>query len=194
MAFVPADCSPWRASVVNVVNPARRGRRPPLARASLALLLAGGAFVLAGGSLVPRAARAARPERLGAAMAGIRRLDTDGDGRLSRAEHAAAARKLFEGMDADRDGRLTAAEMDAAYAKVKGRRPSRSMKARNLKGAERIRLMDRDGDGVVTAAEHSADATASFDKMDQDKDGLVTQAELANNHAKVLRKSPARRR
>jgi hypothetical protein len=76
--------------------------------------------------LIPRA-QAGRPERVGAASAGIRRVDTDGDGQLSRAEHTAAARKLFESMDANKDGKVTAAEMDAAAAHTKDRRPSRSM-------------------------------------------------------------------
>jgi hypothetical protein len=133
-------------------------------------------------------ARAGRPERVGAASAGIRRLDTDGDGRLSRAEHAAAARKMFEAMDANHDGKVTAAELDAAEAHVKGRRPSRSMKALNMSAADKIKLSDRDGDGVLTPEEQVATAMTNFDRMDRDKDGLLSSAELAEGHGKILHK------
>jgi Ca2+-binding EF-hand superfamily protein len=129
-----------------------------------------------------------RPERLAAASAGIRRVDSDGDGRLSRAEHAAAARKMFEGMDTNHDGKVTAAEIDEAQARVKDRRPSRSMKAANMTGADKIKLGDRDKDGVLTLEEHTAEAMVAFDKMDHDKDGLLTSEELASGHANVLRK------
>jgi Ca2+-binding EF-hand superfamily protein len=131
---------------------------------------------------------------LGAAAAGIRRLDTDRDGQLSRAEHSAGARKMFENMDKNHDGKVTVTEIDAAYRQVKGRRPSRSMKARNLKGADRIKLLDRDGDGAISVEEHTVDALVAFDKMDQDKNGLVTKVELAANHSKVLRKGRPKRR
>ncbi|HEY0712436.1 MAG TPA: hypothetical protein VGF45_07170 [Polyangia bacterium] len=142
----------------------------------------------------PGTASAGRAERLGAAAAGIRRLDTDRDGRLSRAEHTAGARKLFDNMDANRDGKATAAEVDNAYRRMKGRRPSRSMKARNLNGADRVKLMDRDRDGAISVEEYTVDALVAFDKMDHDKDGVVTKAELAANHGKVLRKGRTKRR
>jgi hypothetical protein len=149
-------------------------------------LITAGAIALA--AVPARIALATKPEQLGAASAGIRRLDGDGDGKLSRAEHAEGAKKAFEAMDTNHDGKVTAAEIDAAHARVKDRRPSRSMKAAALTGADKIKLMDRDGDGIITLAEHTADALATFDKMDHDKDGLLTSAELAAGHANVMRK------
>ena len=138
-------------------------------------------------------ARAGARERVGAASAGIRRVDSDGDGQLSRAEHAAAARKMFEAMDANHDGKVTAAEMEAAEAHMKGRRPSRSMKALKMTAADRIKLSDRDGDGVLTADEQVAAAMVAFDKMDSDKNGLLSSVELATGHSKVLRKASSHR-
>ena len=140
--------------------------------------------------LVPRA-QAGRPERVGAASAGIRRVDTDGDGQLSRAEHTAAARKLFETMDVNKDGKVTPAEMDAAAAHTKDRRPSRSMKAAKMTAADKIRLNDRDHDGVLTTEEHIAAAIATFEQMDSDKDGRLTSVELAAGHKKILHKNRA---
>jgi Ca2+-binding EF-hand superfamily protein len=146
-------------------------------------------FSLLGAAWLAGPAQAGPRERVGAASAGIKRLDTDGDGRLSRAEHEAAARKLFEGMDADHDGLVTAAEMDAATAHVKGRRPSRSMKAANLTGADKIKLSDRNRDGKLSAEEHIAAAMLNFEKMDADKNGQLSSAELAAGHGKLMRKA-----
>jgi Ca2+-binding EF-hand superfamily protein len=171
-------------SDVNTANQAPKTRWSSLALLTVALL---GALV---GTLFTRvpAAQAGRPERVGAAEAGIHRLDTDGDGRLSRAEHAAAARKMFEGMDGDHDGKVTADEMQATLAHTKGRRPSRSMKAANLTAADKIKLSDANHDGVLTIEEHLAAATTNFDRMDGDKDGLLSSTELAAGHAKIQRK------
>ena len=131
---------------------------------------------------------AARPEKVGAASVGIKRLDSDGDGRLSREEHAAGARKMFEGMDADKDGKVTAAEMDTAHAHTTGRRPARSQKESGLRAADKIKVLDADKDGALTAAEHAAGTKAMFDKMDTDKDQFLSSTELAAGHAKLLRK------
>jgi hypothetical protein len=146
------------------------------------------AIALLAGGFATSDAWAGRPERVGAASAGIKRLDTNGDGRLSREEHAAAARKVFEGMDQNHDGKVTVAEMDAAHARVKDRRPSRSMKAANLSSADKIKLDDRDGDGMLSVEEHTTAAIVTFDKMDPDHDGQLTSTELAAGHSKVQRK------
>lgn len=99
-------------------------------------------------------------------------MDADGDGRISRAEHAAGAKKMFEQCDANRDGVVTAAEMDAAMA-AKGEKPAKDDKS----SVEKIRVIDKDGDGKLTAAEHDAGTEAMFDKMDTDKDGFISKAE-----------------
>jgi Ca2+-binding EF-hand superfamily protein len=128
-------------------------------------------------------------EQVGAASAGIKRLDTDGDGRLSRQEHAAAAQKMFEAMDADHDGKVTAAEMGNAEAHMKGRRPSRSMKAANMTAADKIKLSDRNHDGVLTLDEHLNAASLNFDKMDRDKNGQLSSTELAVGHGQLTHKA-----
>ena len=61
----------------------------------------------------------------GAAFAGdmsadkIKKMDTNGDGRLSAAEHEAGARKMFTMMDSNKDGSVTVAEMDASHKMMK---------------------------------------------------------------------------
>lgn len=47
---------------------------------------------------------------------GLRRADTDGDGKITRDEYLAAQLRRFDTQDADKDGQLTKAERDAARA------------------------------------------------------------------------------
>jgi Ca2+-binding EF-hand superfamily protein len=104
-------------------------------------------------------------------------MDTDGDGRVSRAEHAAGATLMFNSMDANHDGMVTADEMDAANS-LKGKKVDRSAKT----SAEKIRMIDQNGDGQLTAAEHTAGSAAMFDKMDTNGDGYLSESELAAGH------------
>jgi Ca2+-binding EF-hand superfamily protein len=53
----------------------------------------------------------------------FKKLDTDGDGRISRAEAQAAPRlaEHFDAIDANKDGFITMEEMKAAHAKREGK-------------------------------------------------------------------------
>jgi Ca2+-binding EF-hand superfamily protein len=99
-------------------------------------------------------------------------MDADGDGRISRAEHAAGARKMFDQSDANRDGVVTAAEMDAA-ALARGEKTSRDDKS----SAEKIKVIDQDGDGRLSLAEHEAGTERMFAAMDKDADGFLSREE-----------------
>ena len=48
----------------------------------------------------------------------MKKIDTDGDGKVSAAEHDAGAKMMFEKMDSDRDGFVTTAEMDAGHKQM----------------------------------------------------------------------------
>jgi len=111
-------------------------------------------------------------------------MDTNGDGKVSRDEHAAAARKMFATMDANGDGKVTAAEMDAAHKKITGKDPAPG----DLSSAEKIKAIDQDHDGVLTAAEHAHGARTMFEKMDTNRDEFLTAAELNAGHAAMLKK------
>lgn len=117
-----------------------------------------------------------------AAAAQFKALDTNNDGRLSPDEHAAGAKKIVEAMDANTDGKVTDAEMDAAHDRMAGKKAG----AKDLSSTEKIKVIDTNGDGILTAAEHAAGTKAMFDRMDTDKDGFLSQAELAEGHARML--------
>lgn len=111
-------------------------------------------------------------------------MDTDGDGRLSPDEHAAGAKRMFDAMDADKDGTVTIAEMDAAHKNVPGKEP----KSTDLSSIEKIKVVDKNGDGLLSAEEHAAGSKRMFSKMDVDRDGFLSRAELTAGHEKMLKK------
>jgi Ca2+-binding EF-hand superfamily protein len=111
-------------------------------------------------------------------------MDTNGDGKISADEHAAGAKKMFEMMDADKDGKVTADEMTAAHAKITGKKSGPT----EMSAADKIKVMDTNGDGVLSADEHAAGAKMMFDSMDADKDGFLTPAEMAAGHSKMMKK------
>ena len=119
-----------------------------------------------------------------AADAHFKAMDANGDGKLSPDEHAAGARKMFDTMDANKDGTVTSAEMDAAHEKVAEKKATKA----DMSSAEKIKVVDTNGDGMLTAQEHAAGSKKMFDKMDTDKDGFVSKAELATGHAKMMKK------
>jgi Ca2+-binding EF-hand superfamily protein len=107
-------------------------------------------------------------------------MDRDRDGRISAREHTIAARTMFVAMDADKDGRVTSAEMTAAQSNVGNRQ------ADGLSSAQKIQVVDRNRDGVLTAGEHVAGSRTMFRRMDTNNDGHLSAAEYSAGQAAML--------
>ena len=140
-------------------------------------------IVLIGATALASLAFAAGPKPA-ATGAQFMKMDTNKDGKLSAGEHAAASRKMFAAMDANRDGKVTAVEMTAAHRRVTGRKASKS----DMSAADKIKVVDTDGDGILTADEHAAGSRAMFEKMDTNKDGFLTKDEFAAGHTSMMKK------
>ena len=124
----------------------------------------------------------------GFALAGgdkLQMMDTNKDGMISSAEHSAGARQMFVKMDANADGSVTATEMDAAYGQVKPGEES----APRMSSAEKIRAIDGNNDGAITAVEHETASRDRFAKMDTNRDGNLSAAELQAGHAEMTGES-----
>ncbi len=129
----------------------------------------------------------------------FRTMDANQDGRISAQEHAEGAQTMFGKMDADRDGKVTAAEMDAGREAMQGehqhhagqqqRADSDAHKGDHvMSSAEKIRVIDSNGDAVLSAEEHAAGSREMFGKMDTDRDGTLTEAEMRAGHERMLNK------
>jgi hypothetical protein len=56
---------------------------------------------------------------------------------------------------------------------------------------DHMKMMDKDGDGKITAAEHAAGVKEMFSKMDTNKDGQVTSTEMDAMHEPMKDKGHA---
>ena len=111
-------------------------------------------------------------------------MDSNVDGTVSALEHSAGARKMFEAMDANHDGNVTAAEMDARHqAKMKDGKTVKT----GMSSADKIKTIDTNGDGQLSAAEHEAGSQKKFAEMDTNKDGNLSQAEFTAGHESMAK-------
>lgn len=103
----------------------------------------------AAGLLLACALPLAAPAQVASSGEYLRKMDTDGDGRVSLAEYQDWLSYAFDAMDRDRDGVLSAAEQPGA------------------RGA------------AVTRAEHRARLAQRFARQDANRDGFLSARELA---------------
>ena len=134
----------------------------------------------------------------GSGQAEVKMMDTDGDGSISATEHAAGAKQMFAKMDADGDGIVTArgngrgpqghadgAEEARPVGHASASRLGKSDRI-DKSAAAKIKMIDTDGDGTITAAEHEAGAKKMFGKMDKDGNGKLSAAEVQAGHDRMV--------
>ena len=105
-------------------------------------------------------------------------MDKDGDDRVTPEEHAAGASVMFTTMDADDDGSVTAAEMDASETALGANK--------RMASADKIKVVDSNGDGMISTDEHADASRSMFEMMDSDRDGDMSAAELKAGHDKMM--------
>jgi Ca2+-binding EF-hand superfamily protein len=100
----------------------------------------------------------------------LRRLDKDGDGKISGEEMPKEGRPDLSKADRNGDGGIDLFELTVVVAERAGEAGDGRMLARRLK------QMDSNGDGVVERAEWKG-PPERFDLVDGDRDGRITEAE-----------------
>lgn len=127
------------------------------------------------------------------ADAKFKAMDADADGKVTMNEHTTGARSMFTRMDADKDGKVTATEMDASHSKMKDGQDRKAAHASHegkehgrMSSARHIAMIDTDGDGAITAAEHASGSQRMFKKMDANGDGSMSKDECREGHKKMM--------
>ena len=132
----------------------------------------------------------------------LKRLDADGDGKVSQAEMLAQATKTFDRFDTDKNGEVSKAEVQAkqeafrdarkAFREVKSTDDEARKAAREALGEARMDRMgarmferaDANKNGTLTKAEMETAAATLFKQRDRNGDGVLTQDEISKHHKK----------
>jgi Ca2+-binding EF-hand superfamily protein len=130
----------------------------------------------------------------GDGMPALKRLDVNGDGRISRDEAKGPLAASFDAADADKDGFLTEAELRATRERVGknkrgkggGKTPSDMPppgKGVPSKGgmpefSMLLQRMDSNGDGKVSKNEARGPFAENFDRFDTNRDGFLAKGEV----------------
>lgn len=119
----------------------------------------------------------------------VKMMDANQDGKITGEEHEAGAKKMFERMDANNDGQVSETEMSDHHREMMNKHHGKRMT--EMSSAEKIRTIDTNEDGLLTAQEHAVASKHMFGKMDKDQDGILTTAEIDAGHKKMMSSSGA---
>jgi hypothetical protein len=158
-----------------------------LSLSAAALLLVAGPALAAPDDLPAPAEKPAPAERGGRAPSGLMRYDTNKDGVVDRAEWKAAQEARFKRLDTNGDGKLTEDELFARTPAIGNSVLPTDRQVQRQ--STYFQLLDADKDGVVTLAEFMAQADRNFARCDINKDGRIDTAECRQ----ALQRRPAER-
>jgi len=105
----------------------------------------------------------------------FKRMDSDGDGKVTAVEHAAYAETTFKQSDTNYDGQVSVAECNAAQA-------AHGKKIKKNAAATHVRLVDTDGSGQISVAENETFARSAFTRADKNNDGSLSEDEVEDAH------------
>jgi Ca2+-binding EF-hand superfamily protein len=105
----------------------------------------------------------------------FKRMDTNGDKQVTTTEHIQFAETMFQQSDADHDGFISAAECDSAQA-------AEHKKVDQKATVTHMRIVDTDGDGLISPSENAAYAKANFVRADRNSDGVLNEDEFEKFH------------
>ena len=121
-------------------------------------------------------AAAEKPDRASNSVPrGLMRYDTNKDGVVDRAEWKAGQEARFKRLDTNGDGKLTQDELFAGTPAIGNSVLPTDRQVQRQ--STYFQLLDADKDGVVTLAEFMAQADRNFARCDINKDGRIDTAE-----------------
>src|ERR1700704_1189212 len=132
-------------------------------------------LAIAGPALAAPDDQPAAAERGGRAPSGLMRYDTNKDGVVDRAEWKAGQEARFKRLDTNGDGKLTQDELFARTPAIGNSVLPTDRQAQRQ--STYFQLLDADKDGAVTLVEFMAQADRNFARCDINKDGRIDTAE-----------------
>ena len=138
-------------------------------------LSAAALLLIAGPALAAPDDLPAPAESGGRAPSGLMRYDTNKDGVVDRAEWKAGQEARFKRLDTNGDGKLTQDELFARTPAIGNSVLPTDRQAQRQ--STYFQLLDADKDGVVTLVEFMAQADRNFARCDINKDGRIDTAE-----------------
>ena len=155
--------------------------------ATAILMLAGPALAAPGDTAAPQPAPAAPSNRPARVDSGIMRYDTNKDGTVTIEEWKTGQQARFKRLDANGDGKLSKEELFARTPAI-GNSVLPTDRQANQQSSYFL-LLDTDKDGFVTLTEFMAGADRNFTRCDLDKNGRIDTAECRQ----ALQRKPAER-
>jgi hypothetical protein len=155
--------------------------------ATAVLMLAGPAIAAPGDTTTPETTPAAPSTRPARIDGGVMRYDTNKDGAVTIEEWKNGQQARFKRLDSNGDGKLSKEELFARTPAV-----GNSVLPTDRQTSQQssyFLLLDTDKDGFVTLAEFMAGADRNFTRCDLDKNGRIDTAECRQ----ALQRKPAER-